>query len=59
MIIARQTKYLNNVVELDYRVVKRVPKPMLNLKSFPAAKDLLAGSELMHMIRNGQLTMAG
>ena len=61
LIIARQTKYRNNVVEQDHHVVKRVTKPMLNFKSFPAAKDLLAGIELMHMIRNrnGQLMMEG
>ena len=50
-IIVRQIKYLNNIVEQDHRAIKRVTKPMLNFKSFRAAKNVLAGIELMHMIR--------
>jgi putative transposase len=51
----RQIKYLNNVVAQDHRAVKRVLRPMLGLKSFRAAAATLAGIELMHMIRKGQL----
>ena len=58
-IIVRQVKYLNNIVEQDHRAIKRVTKPMLNFKSFRAAKCVLAGIELMHMIRKGQLMMEG
>ena len=58
-IIVRQVKYLNNVVEQDHRVVKRVTKPMLNFKSFRSAKNVLAGIELMHMIRKLQFMMEG
>ena len=57
LIIVRQIKYLNNIVEQDHRAVKRVTKPMLNFKSFRAAKNVLAGIELMHMIRKGQLML--
>ena len=57
LIIVRQVKYLNNIVEQDHRAVKRVTKPMLNFKSFRSAKSFLAGIELMHMIRKGQLMM--
>ena len=32
---------------------------MLNFKSFRAAKNVLAGIELIHMIRNGQLLLEG
>jgi len=32
---------------------------MLNFKSFQAAKCVLAGIELMHMIRKGQLMLKG
>ena len=39
--------------------MKRVTKPMLNFKSFQSAKNVLAGIELMHMIRKGQLMMEG
>ena len=56
-VLIRQVKYLNNIVEQDHRAVKRVTKPMLNFKSFRAAKRVLAGIELMHMIRKGQMTM--
>ena len=56
-IIVRQVKYLNNIVEQDHREVKRVTKPMLNFKSFQAAKCVLTGIELMHMIRKGQLML--
>jgi putative transposase len=54
-IIIRQVKYLNNVVEQDHRGVKRVTRPMLGFKSFDAAQFTLAGVELMHMLRKGQL----
>ena len=57
--LVRQIKYLNNIVEQDHRAVKRVSKPMLGFKSFNAAKCVLAGIELMHMIRKGQLMMKG
>ena len=58
-IIVRQVKYLNNIVEKDHRAIKRVTKPMLNFKSFRAAKCVLAGIELMHMIRKGQILLEG
>jgi putative transposase len=54
-IIIRQVKYLNNVVEQDHRAVKRVTRPMLGFKSFDTAQGTLAGVELMHMIKKGQL----
>ena len=52
----RQVKYLNNIIEQDHRFIKRVTKPMLGFKSFRAAREVLAGIELMHMIRKGQLS---
>src|SRR6266403_3239898 len=54
-IIIRQSKYLNNIVEQDHRAVKRVVKPMLGFKSFGAARSTIAGIEVMHAIRKGQL----
>jgi putative transposase len=54
-IIIRQVKYLNNVVEQDHRAVKRVTRPMLGFKLFGAAQATLAGIELMHMLKKGQL----
>jgi putative transposase len=55
MIIIRQVKYLNNLVEQDHRGVKRVTRPMLGFKAFDAAQRTLAGVELMHMLRKSQL----
>jgi len=56
-IVVQQVKYLNNIVEQDHRAIKRVTRPMLNFKSFRAARNVLAGIELMHMIRKGQLVL--
>jgi putative transposase len=53
----RQVKYLNNIVEQDHRAIKRITRPMLGFKSFRAAQAVLAGIELMHMIRKGQFMM--
>ena len=58
-IVIRQVKYLNNLVEQDHRAIKRVTRPMLNFKSFRTARSILAGIELMHMIRKGQLMLEG
>ena len=55
----RQVKYLNNIVEQDPRAVKRVTRPMLGFKSFRSARSVLAGIELMHMIRKGQFIIEG
>jgi putative transposase len=54
----RKIKYLNNIVEQDHRAVKRVTRPMLGFKSFDAAQSTIAGIELMHMLRKGQLESA-
>ena len=51
----RQSKYLNNIVEQDHRAVKRITRPMLGFKTFRCTAILLAGIEVMHMIRQGQL----
>ncbi|SFP43947.1 DDE domain-containing protein [Nitrosomonas cryotolerans] len=48
-----QVKYLDNIVEQDYRVSKRVTKPMLGFESFQSARNILASIELMYMIRKG------
>lgn len=55
----RQVKYLNNIVEQDHRAIKRMTRPMLGFKSFWSAATTLAGIELMHMIRKGQLICKG
>jgi putative transposase len=51
----RQVSSLNDIVEQDHRVVKRVTRPMLGLKSFEAAPRTLAGIELMHILKRWQI----
>ena len=58
-IVVWQVKYLNNILEQDHRAIKRITRPMLNFKSFRAARNVLAGIELMHMIRKRQFMIAG
>jgi len=53
-ITVRQSKYLNNLVEQDHRNIKRRIRQMLGFKSFRRAQTILAGIELVHMIRKGQ-----
>ena len=55
----RRAKYLNNIVEQDHRAIKRMTRPMLGFKSFCSAAITLAGIEIMHMIRKGQLIYQG
>jgi transposase-like protein len=54
IITVRQSKYLNNLIEQDHRNIKRRIRPMLGFKSFRRAQAILAGIELIHMIRKGQ-----
>jgi len=51
----RQCKYLNDVVELDHRFIKRCANPDLGFGSFRTARRMLRGYETMHRIRKGQL----
>lgn len=55
IITIRQNKYLNNLIEQDHRNIKRRTRSMLGSKSFRRGQALLAGIELIHMIRKGQL----
>ena len=50
----RQSKYLNNLVEQDHRVVKQKVRPMLGFKSSWTARCTIAGIEVLHAIRKGQ-----
>ena len=51
----RQCKYLNNIVEQDHRLIKRITKPMLGFKNFICGQCTLAGIELIRMLRKGQM----
>ncbi|HGP1636793.1 TPA: IS6 family transposase [Salmonella enterica] len=56
-ITIRQNKYLNNRIEQDHRGIKRRTKGMLGFKAFRSAQILLAGIELMHMLRKNQFSV--
>ena len=49
----RQCKYLNNIIGQDHRAIKRVIRPMLGFKTFRCARIIIAGIEIMQMIRKG------
>jgi putative transposase len=59
LILVRQVKYLNNIVEQDHRAIKRLTRPILNFKWFRSAGAVLAGTELIHMIRKGRFAING
>ncbi|MBK7960263.1 MAG: IS6 family transposase [Bdellovibrionales bacterium] len=50
----RHCKYLTNILEQDHRNIKRRTRPMLGFKSFWSARVVLAGIELVSMIKKGQ-----
>lgn len=54
-ILMRQSKYLNNIVEQEHRVIKRITRQMLGFKSSWRARTIIAGIETMHMIKKGQM----
>jgi len=51
----RQCKYLNNIVEQDHRLIKRITKPMMGFKNFDCAQRTLIGIELVRILKKGQL----
>ncbi|WP_445373694.1 IS6 family transposase [Photorhabdus tasmaniensis] len=53
-IVIRQNKYLNNLIEQDHRNIKRRTAPLLGFKNFRQTQTLLAGIELVSMLRKGQ-----
>ena len=51
----RRVKYLNNIVEQDHRNIKRRIQITTGFKEFESAQRTLAGIEIVHMIRKGQI----
>ena len=51
----RRNKCLNNRIEGDHRCIKKRTRLMLGFKSFRSAAKTIAGIELLHMIKKGQL----
>ena len=54
-ITLRLVKYLKNIVEQDHRQIKRLGQPGLGFRSFRTACRTIAGSEIMAMVRRGQV----
>lgn len=54
IIVIRQNKYLNNLIEQDHRNLKRRISSMLGFNNFRRAQTPLAGIELVSMLRKGQ-----
>jgi transposase-like protein len=53
-----QSRYLNNRIEQDHRAIKRRIRPMLGFKSTSAARVILGGIEMVHMMRKQQAKYA-
>ena len=51
----RQSRYLDIIVEQDHHAIKRITRPTLGFKTYRRARILLAGINVMHMVRKGQL----
>ena len=52
--VLRASKYLNNMIEHDHRMVKQRCYPMLGFKTFGNAEVTLSGIELANKIKKGQ-----
>ena len=52
--LVRTSKYLNNMIEHDHRMVKQMCYPMLGFKTFGNAEVTLSGIELANKIKKGQ-----
>lgn len=51
----RRTKYLTNIVEQDYRFIRRRWRAVQCFRSFHTAERTLEGIEAAHMMKKGQL----
>ena len=48
-IMVRKVTYRNNMVEKDYRAVRRMACPKMELGNFDCARAIIADIETMHM----------
>jgi len=55
----RRCKYLNNILEQDYRFIKRRVNPGLCFFSYKTARRTISGYEAMNIIRKGQIEGVG
>ncbi len=54
-----QSKYLNNIIEQDHRAIKNLFRPTKGFETMKSAAITLAGFEVMHMLRKGQIGEKG
>ena len=54
-----QVKYLNNIIEQDHRLIKKITKPMKGFQALHSASATLQGIEVAHMIRKQQFGQNG
>jgi putative transposase len=54
-----QVKYLNNIIEQDYKFIKKLTRQMKGFKSFNSASATLEGIEIAHVIRKRQFGLSG
>lgn len=53
----RLVRYLNNIVEQDYRFIKKRVCSMLEFNSYKTATSILSGVEALHIIKKGQIDL--
>ena len=51
----RQCKYLNNLVEQNHRLIKRLVKSGMGFGSFNTARRTIKGYEIINMMHKGQI----
>lgn len=51
----RRVKYLNNIIEQDYRFIKKRVRAYLGYRSFDTAERTPQGVEAMYMLGKGQV----
>jgi transposase-like protein len=56
LITVSQVQYLNNILEKEPSTLKRVTKPMIGLKFSWRSSIVVAGVDLIHMFRIGQVS---
>jgi len=59
MVEILEVKYRKNIVEQDYRFIRKITKPMKGFKAFHSASATVQGIDVAHMIRKEQLGETG
>jgi transposase-like protein len=55
--LVRTSKYLNNIIEQDHRIINQRIRPMLGFKDFSKAVITISGIELVQKIKKGQFDL--